>query len=180
MRVLVFFLLTTTAMAQSTVYIDQVGNNNNMFVSQTAAEGSTAIILNNGDSNNMSIRQDGIGTHSAFIGTPPSQTLSTTTPGNQNFVWNNASNNSNNILTILQTGSGHHVAAINLDGNTNNNNNTASIVQSGNVNKSFVLNLSGSGIGATVVQDNLTTPDAASMSITCLAPPCSGYSYIKH
>jgi hypothetical protein len=180
MKILIFLLMTTTAMAQSTVYIDQVGNNNNVLVSQTAAEGSTAIILNNGDGNNLSIRQDGIGLHSAFIGTPPSQTLSTFAPGNQNFVWNNSSNNSNNIFTILQTGSGNKVAAINLDSTTNNNNNTASIVQGGNANKSFALNLSGSGISATVVQDNQTTPDAASMSITCLAPPCSGYTYTKH
>jgi hypothetical protein len=178
MRALLFLLISTSSVfAQSRVYIDQIGNTNNIYVSQTSGDGSSTIVLNNGDANSMTVVQDGLGRHSAFIGTPPSMTLSTPP---SNFVWNNTNTNNNNSFTILQTGSANHTAAINLDPATNNSNNTASIQQAGNAPKSFVLNLSGSGIGATVLQDNLLTPDSASMSITCVAPPCGGYSYIKH
>ena len=74
------------------------------------------------------------------------------------------------------------MASILFQNGATNNNNTASITQAGGVgaNKQFTLQLNGSGIGATVVQDNATTPDSSSMSITCLTPPCGGYSYIKH
>jgi len=175
MKRLLFLLWITPASAGS-VYIDQVGNGNNIFVEQTSSGNPEAIILNQGDNNNHTIVQEGNGDHLAFIGTPP-------VGKNYDGTYNtntNAGNNNNNTLTILQNGSGNHTAAINLDATTQNNNNVASITQTGDANKSFVLNLSGSGIGATVLQDNPLTPDASSMSIQCLTPPCSGYSYTKH
>ena len=170
------FLLWITPAAAGSVYIDQVGNGNNIFVEQVASGNPQAIILNQGDNNNLTIVQEGSGDHAAFIGTPP-------VGKNYDGTYNtntNAGNNSNNTLTILQNGSGNHTAAINLDATTSNNNNTATITQTGDANKNFVLNLSGSGIGATVVQDNQLTPDSGSMNIQCLTPPCSGYTYTKH
>ena len=175
MKRLLFLLWITPATAGS-VYIDQVGNDNSVLVEQTTSGNGEAIILNQGSVNNLNILQEGSGDHTAFIGTPPIGKNSDGT-----YITNsNAQNNNNNSFTILQTGNGNHTAAINLDSTTSNNNNTASITQSGDANKSFVLNLSGSYIGATVVQDNPTTPDSGSMSITCLSPPCNGYSYTKH
>jgi hypothetical protein len=91
-----------------------------------------------------------------------------------------AGSNNNNTLTILQSGSGNHTAAINLDASTVNTNNGAAIHQSGDADKSFTLNLSGSGITAKVLQDNPLTPDSGSMSIQCYTKNCTGYSYIKH
>jgi len=176
MKKLLCILFISTPCYAGSVYIDQVGNGNNIFVEQVASGNPQATVLNQGDDNNLTIVQEGSGNHQAFIGTPPTGmntdgTLATNT---------NAANNSNNTLTILQNGSGTHTAAINLDASTPNNNNVATITQTGDANKSFVLNLSGSGIGATVVQDNPLTPDSGSMSIQCLTPPCSGYSYTKH
>ena len=170
------FLLWITPAAAGSVYIDQVGDGNNIFVEQVASGNPQAIILNQGDNNNLTIVQEGSGDHAAFIGTPPTGinadgTFATSTT---------AANNNNNILTILQRGAGNHTAAINLDSATTNNSNTAIITQSGDANKNFTLNLSGSGIGATVLQDNPLTPDSGSMSIQCLTPPCSGYTYTKH
>jgi len=170
------FLLWITPCYAGSVYIDQVGNGNNIFVEQVSSGNAEAIILNQGDNNTHTIVQEGSGDHLAFIGTPP-------VGKNYDGTYNtntNAGNNNNNTLTILQNGSGNHTAAINLDATTQNNNNIASITQSGDANKNFTLNLSGSGIGATVLQDNPLTPDAGSMSIQCLTPPCSGYSYTKH
>jgi hypothetical protein len=173
MKRLMVLLIITPVYAVDTVYIDQVGEVNTITVDQSS-DSQRAIILNQGNNNLISITQQGPGASTAFIGTQPAG------QNGANFITSIAPNNNNNMLNIFQTGSGNHVAAINLDKNTSNNNNTASILQAGNANKSFVLNLSGSGIGATVVQDNATTPDAGTMSIQCLAPPCSGYSYVKH
>ena len=170
------FLLWITPAAAGSVYIDQVGDSNNIFVEQTSSGDAKAIMLNQGSNNTNTIVQEGSGDHMAFIGTPP-------VGKNYDGTYNtntNAANNNNNTLTILQNGSGNHTAAINLDASTQNNNNIATITQNGDANKSFVLNLSGSGIGATVLQDNPLTPDSGSMSIQCLTPPCSGYSYTKH
>jgi hypothetical protein len=174
-KLLVLLMITTPCFAGS-VYIDQVGTNNIFYIDQSSSGNSESILLNKGNNNNFSILQQGSGDHLAFIGTPP-------VGKNYDGTYNtntNAQNNNNNTLTVLQSGSGNHTAAINLDSTTQNNNNNASITQTGDANKSFVLNLSGSGIGATVLQDNLNTPDSSDMSIQCLTPPCSGYSYTKH
>jgi len=171
----ILLLLTTSALAGNVVYIDQVGDNNHITIKQNDGDSQTAIVLNQGNGNEQNIAQQGLGTDQAFIGTPPAGMSQ-----GQFLPNSSAPTNSSNLLSIVQMGAGNHTAAINLDSTTSNNNNTASILQSGDANKSFVLNLSGSGIGATVIQDNPTVADSASMSIQCLSPPCTGYSYIKH
>lgn len=178
MRYLILLLLfiATPAQAQNSVYIDQIGSNNNTTIDQIGSD-KTAIILNKGDSNNFTISQQDSGSHQAFIGTPPTQSPSN--QNNQSYVFPVNNNNNNNTLSITQSGSGNHTAAINLDPTIPTSNNTASIVQGGSANKSFNLNLSGSSISANIIQDNATVPDAASMSIQCLTPPCSGYSYTR-
>lgn len=174
MKRLLFVLMITSAYAADSVYIDQVGDLNTITVNQSAGDNQTAIILNQGNNNQFGITQQGPGAHMAFIGTPPAG------QSGGNYITSIAPNNSNNMLNIFQTGSGNHTAAINLDKTTSNNNNSATIQQAGSVPKSFVFNLSGSGITANALQDNMLTPDVSSMSIQCLTPPCSGYSYIKH
>jgi len=172
---LIFLLLSSSAIAGNTVYIEQVGDSNHITVKQNDGDNKSAIMLNQGDGNEQNIAQRGSGADQAFIGTPPAGM------SQGQFIMNNAApSNSGNLLSIVQMGAGNHTAAINLDSTTSNNNNTASILQTGDANKSFTLNLSGSGIGATVIQDNPTVPDAARMSIQCLSPPCTGYSYVKH
>ena len=178
MRYLIIFLMfSTIANAQQTapptipaagnfVYIDQIGNNNNIVVYQEDSDQKRAAVITNGDSNDYSVIQQGNGNHTAMIGT------SGTT---------NTSTNSNNILSILQQGAGNHTASILFGNPITNNNNDASIVQKGGVgaDKQFTLQLQGSGIEAKVLQDNPTTSDSGTMSIQCLAPPCTGYRYTK-
>jgi hypothetical protein len=148
------------------VYIDQIGSSNNIVVYQEDSDQKRAAIITNGDSNDYSIIQQGLGNHTALIGPTPV----------------NSSTNSSNILNILQQGAGNHTASIIFSDPISNSSNTASITQKGGVgaNKQFTLQLQGSGIGATVIQDNPTTPDSGTMSIQCLSPPCNGYSYTKH
>jgi hypothetical protein len=149
------------------VYIEQVGNNNQIYVSQQDSERKQAAVINNGDLNEFSILQQGMGNHTALIATT-----------------NNSQNSSNNlnIINIIQQGSGNHAASVLFQDPVSNNNNTANITQKGNAgaDKQFTLQITGSNTSTTVIQDNLTTPDSASMSIQCLTPPCTGYSYIKH
>ena len=176
MKHLLFLLLLTTPVYAGSVYIDQVGDDNNILVEQTTNGNGEAILLSKGSNNTMAIIQQGDGNHTAFMGTPP---LGKNYDGT--YITNSSAPNSDgNNLTILQSGSGNHTAAINLDSTTSNSNDTATITQSGDADKSFTLTLSGSSISATVVQDNPTTADHASMSIQCYTPPCSGYSYTKH
>jgi hypothetical protein len=174
MRYIILLLLPTIAFAQQPppklpaagnfVYIDQIGNNNTIVVSQEDSDRKQAAIISNGDNNDMSIVQQGTGNHTALISS-----------------FNSAISNSNNILNITQQGAGNHTASI-ISNGSNGSNNDARILQKGGVaaDKQFTLQLQGSGIGATVIQDNLTTPDSGTMSIQCLTPPCNGYSYTKH
>lgn len=166
MRYFIFFLfLPLSAFAQANnIYIDQIGNANTFFIEQKDFGGKSVSVINEGDYNVINILQQGAGHHSA--------TISSATTLNPN--------NSNNFV-INQSGTGDHTANIILHNSSAGvNNNTASITQSGNANKSLTVNMTGSGIGFTGLQDNLNTPDSATISITCLTPPCSGYSYVKN
>jgi hypothetical protein len=173
MRLAAFIWLYLTGIALSQtipptgnfVYIDQIGDNNNITVVQQDSDRQRAAIINQGDGNILAIIQQGSGQHIASI--------------TNNSI---ATNNNNNILSIEQVGTGNHMASILLNNNIGASNNTASISQSGGVsaNKQFTLELQGSRIGVNVIQDNPTTPDSANMSIQCLTPPCNGYSYTKH
>lgn len=167
-RYLTILLLSTPVLAQSNlVTIDQIGSRNTIAVDQKDGGGKTAIVQNSGDDNQFVILQQGTGQHSAEI---------------KKDAAASSSNNGSNILSIIQDGSGSHTASILLKNSTANNNNNATINQSGGVgaNKTFTLGLEGSGIGVTVTQNNPGLPDAGSMNIQCLTPPCGGYSYIRN
>ena len=166
-----YFILTTSFAAAQTVtgnqvYIEQIGNNNIVYVEQKDLDIKSASVVNKGDNNDFSISQQGLGNHVATIN--PSV-------GATNSV------NNNNVINIQQSGAGNHTANVLLDDPVANSNNVASIVQSGGVgaNKQFTLQLQGSGIGVNVLQDNATMPNAGTMLIQCLTPPCNGYSYTR-
>jgi hypothetical protein len=180
---LIWLLLSSTAAAQSInmgpgmvmpplagkfVYIDQIGDNNVTYVKQVDSGNQQAVIVSHGDNNNVTVLQHDAGDHRATVGPDGAAAANSV--------------NSSNDITILQTGDGNHRASVVLSDPVSNSNNTASINQSGGVgaDKSFTLQLSGSNIGATVIQDNPTTPDSASMSISCYTGSCKGYSYVKH
>lgn len=170
MRYIFLYLILTTSFAAAQtvtgnqVYIEQVGNNNIVYVEQKDLDIKSASVVNKGDNNDFAISQQGLGNHVATIN--PSVTTSV---------------NNNNLINIQQSGAGNHIANVLLDDPVANSNNVASIVQSGGVgaNKQFTLQLQGSGIGVNVLQDNATMPNAGTMLIQCLTPPCSGYSYTR-
>jgi len=166
-----YFILTTSIASAQTVtgnqvYIEQIGNNNIVYVEQKDLDIKSASVVNKGDNNDFSISQQGLGNHTATI-----------TPS----VGATNSSNNNNAISIQQSGAGNHTANVLLDDPIANSNNVASIVQAGGVgaNKQFTLQLQGSGIGVNVLQDNATMPNAGTMLIQCLTPPCTGYSYTR-
>jgi Curlin associated repeat len=181
MRMLIAYMAMTTAVAAQSlasppmppggtnyVYIDQIGNGNQIYILQQDSEAKQAAVLLKGDGNDITITQQGSGDHTAIIA-----------PGSSGAM---AATNDSNTFSITQQGDGTHHATIQLNDSTANGNNTASITQSGGAgaDKSFTLQLSGSHIGATVVQDNPTVADSGSMSIQCYTGSCTGYSYTRH
>jgi hypothetical protein len=170
MRYIPLYLILTTSIASAQtvtgnqVYIEQIGNNNIVYVEQKDLDIKAASVVNKGDNNDFSISQQGLGNHTATI--TPSVTTSV---------------NNNNTISIQQSGAGNHTASVLFDDPVANSNNVASIVQAGGIgaNKQFTLQLQGSGIGVNVLQDNATMPNAGTMLIQCLTPPCSGYSYTR-
>lgn len=107
--------------------------------------------------------------------------------GNSNaiYVEQESSNKTSNIITngdlnyidVSQKGLGSHTSIINQPGPGGH---SANISQSGNLSKNFTLTLLGTGIGVSIMQNNLLSSDVGSMSIQCLTPPCFGYSYTKN
>lgn len=158
-------LFVVQARAQNSIYIDQIGNSNQINIEQKDTDGKSVNIVNEGDLNIINILQQGTGSHTATIGS----------------TVNNTGNNNNNLLEVTQSGAGNHTANIKFDnGVIGASNNDVKLTQSGSANKQFNLTLQGNGIGFIGIQDNLTVPDLGSMNINCLTPPCTGYTYTKH
>ena len=162
----------------NTVTIEQVGKGHQVTVNTGAASDvdnvtltilqqgtgakTTTVTIPAGINNSVNIQQDGAGNHVASI---------------QNL------NGSGNNITVNQSGAGKHEFNIVNGAGTNNSGNTISGTQSGAVgsDKWFNVNLNGAtGATVTVVQDNATTADQASMNIQCLSGTCGTFSYIKH
>lgn len=155
---IIIIAAASPATSQNSVHIDQVGNNNYINIFQSG-DGKTANIQMRGDYNDVQSLQTGAGTQSI-----------TTNSG--------TTTSSNNVLRFTQTDGGNHTANLDLTGSSGNN--SVIFTQSGNANKSFNLSITGHSVSATVTQTNPTIPDTGSMSISCLTPPCSGYSYTRN
>ena len=165
------------------VYIDQVGNNNQVTITQdgtghvaAVAIGATLPTTTNdlktgygigtmpytgigvSEFNNITINQQGVGSQTTTISLPRA---------------------SSNLITVDQSGAGNHNFSITSTANTNNINNTISATQSGSADKSFALTLDGTnGASVTVQQTNPTQANTGTMTIQCVT--CGAYSYIRN
>ena len=181
----IFFLAVCSSVyAQNNyIYIDQVGNNNQVTVTQDGtghvvglAIGATLPTSDNdlktgygigtrsyvgsgtSEYNNISISQQGVGSHTTRIELPKA---------------------SSNLITVDQSGTSNHTFSISSTTNTNNINNTISATQSGTGEKSFALTLDGTnGATVTVQQNNPTQANTGAMTIQCTT--CGAYSYIRN
>lgn len=155
---LLFFMTMTEAISQNTVHIDQIGNNNSISVNQNDS-GKTVNIQLRGDFNDIQSDQIGTGSHS-----------STLTSG--------STSSSNNVIRFQQSGAGNHTATLDIFGSSGGN--QVLFNQSGSASKTFNMTIIGQGVSATVTQTNPTVPDVGSMTINCVSPPCSGFSYTRN
>lgn len=199
----------TQTITTSGVYIENQGNGNTITVEQFSRENMIRGVngaqraLINGSYNTITLYQ---GTATTPIGdnliemslTGVGNTVSLTQQHNSKYTElkvNGGSNNitlqqkdsvaksafvnvqgSSNIIDLLQQGSSAHFADINVLTSGNN----VSLTQSGAGQKLFSLTINSPNVGVNIVQNNATTGDSASMSITCTTGPCTGYSYIKN
>lgn len=180
----VTIVLSQCSWAQSNyIYIDQVGNNNQVSVTQdgtghvaAVAIGATLPVnandiktgygigttpyIGSGSSeyNNISITQQGVATHTTTIELPRA---------------------SSNLITVNQSGTFNHTFTVSSTANTTNVNNTVSATQSGAGEKSFALTLDGTnGATVTVQQTNPTQANTGAMTIQCST--CGSYNYIRN
>ena len=182
--VLVNILLSAGAYAQNNyIYIDQVGNNNQVSITQdgtghVAAVAIGATLPTNANDlktgyglgatpytgigvseyNNVTINQQGVGSHTTTIELPRA---------------------TNNLINVDQSGASNHTFSVSSTANTNNINNTVLATQSGSGEKSFALTLDGtSGATVTVQQTSPTQANTGAMTIQCTT--CGSYSYIRN
>lgn len=175
--------------ADNTTNIDQIGNNNQVTVTQTGTGHDAKVKLgtiSDVDYTVLQITQEGTGAKSSEVkidsGINNAITVLQQGAGNHKSNISNLTGNANNI-TITQQGDGRHEFNIINGTGTSNSGNTITGHQNGGVgsDKWFNVNLNGAtNATVNVVQDNATTIDQASMNIQCMAGTCGGFSYIKH
>ena len=186
MKLFVILLLVASSCvyAQNNyIYIDQVGNNNQVTVTQDGTGHSAAVAIGatlpantndlktgygigttpyNGtgtsEYNNVTIGQQGVGSHKTTIELPLA---------------------SSNLINVTQEGAGNHTFSLTATANTNNINNTINATQSGTGDKAFALKLDGTNSATvTVQQTNPTQTNTGAMTIQCTT--CGSYSYIRN
>jgi len=185
---LLFFLCFNVCAADNTVNIEQVGNNNTVYISQDGSAHSASVNLgktSSVDNTNINITQQGTGAKTASIEIPSGINngviLFQDGAGNHTTNIQNLNGSANNI-GITQTGAGNHSMTITGVSGTTNNNNTVDVTQSGGAgaDKTFNLWLNGAtGAGVTIHQANPTQANQGGMNIQC--NPCgSGWNYIRN
>ena len=186
MKIFAFFLFVASSCVSAQnnyIYIDQVGNNNQVTVTQDGTGHLAAVAIGatlptntndlktgyglgttpyNGtgtsEYNNVTINQQGVGSHKTTVELPLA---------------------SSNLINLSQEGAGNHTFSLTATSNTNNINNTISATQSGSGDKAFALTLDGTnGAAVTVQQTNPTQANTGAMTIQCTT--CGSYSYIRN
>jgi len=169
--------------AQSYVYIDQVGDSNQISIAQDGTGHVAAVAIGAylpANANDLKTGY-GIGT-TPYIGSGVSEynavTISQQGPGTHTTTIE-LPVAANNIIGVDQSGTGNHTFSIRSTANTTNVNNTISATQSGSADKSFALTLDGTnGATVTVQQTNPTQANTGAMTIQCTT--CGAYSYIRN
>ena len=174
--------------ADNTITVDQVGDNNTVYISQdgtahvvTVNLGRTSAV----DNTNINIVQQGTGAKTAGVDIPSGinngVVLFQDGIGNHTASIQNLTGSGNNI-NISQTGAGKHEFNLTNPFNATNNGNTVDVTRSGGVgaDKRFDLMFSGANnAGVTVQQTNPNTANQGGMNIQC--NPCgNGWSYIRN
>jgi hypothetical protein len=153
-RVSTFINRTT---ADSQVYIQQIGNNNTVTVTQTGTKNNYAYVLESGSGNNVTVTQSGNSStavnYSYNVVSGNSNTVSitqTSTGGGKGSFVNVADNN--NSVTVSQTDNGSHYAEVGLTGG----NKSVSVTQNGAAGHMASVQLSGNPTSLSLQQSGAT------------------------
>jgi hypothetical protein len=143
----------TTPLGNNLTEVSVTGDGNVVSITQQQNKKFAEVVLN-GVGNQMNIQQLGSNEKTLFI----------------NMLGNS------NVINTLQQGAGAHF----IDINAPYGGAIIDVTQDGSAQKLFQLFINNPGVGVTVVQNNPTISDSASMTITCTTGPCNGYSYTKN
>jgi len=183
--ILLIILLSqcSTSWAQpSYVYIDQVGNNNQIKVEQDGTGHVVGVAVGAYlPTNNNDLKTGYTIGNNPYLGSGVSEfndiRVNQAGPGMQTTKIE-LPNASSNLIIVDQSGTANHTFNITSGVNTTNVNNVVTATQSGSATKEFTLNMNGSnGATVTVQQTNPTTANSGSMTIQCTT--CGAYSYIR-
>lgn len=200
-------LTQTNAITSNSVYLESVGDNNNVYIEQHSkfnairgVNGYQSMVLN-GSNNTVTIHQGttttAVGNNLAEISlTGDNNTFSLTQQHNWKYaeVITNGTGNQYNFqqndvggksLFVNVLGDSNIITTLQqgagqhfIDINATYGSANINITQSGDQQHLFSLTLNNPGIGVTVDQ-SISTGDSAAMEITCTTGSCTGYSYVK-
>ena len=186
-RYLLLFLSINAYAVDSTINIQQIGDNNTIAITQDNAGHAVSIDIgktSNVDNTSIGIVQQGTGVKAISIeilsGINNGINISQDGAGNHNSAIQSFIGSGNSVA-IDQQGSGNHTFTMIGGSQTTNNGNTITASQLGSGSKTFQLNMNGT-VGATVdvQQTNLTQSNTGSMSVQCVSGSCGSYSYIRN
>lgn len=141
----------------SIVYIDQVGSNNSITVTQSGTRNNYAEYTGNGNSNSVTINQSGNGSTQAnyidlgITGNGNTVSLTQQSTGGGKGIFAAVNNNSNNI-TVQQKDAGSHYLELSVSGG----NKTVNVLQQGSASHMANINLGGLTTGLTLTQSGST------------------------
>jgi len=151
----------------SQVYIEQLGNQNTITVSQTGTRNNYVKYYGNGSSNDITITQSGnINTQVNYVdlsvvGNSNNVTLEQQSTGGGKGIFATVNNN-NNTLLIQQKDSGSHYADVNLSGGSKN----VDILQQGSAPHMAKVTLSGTPTDLSLSQSG-STQNFYSINFNC-------------
>lgn len=169
----------TRTSADSQVYIEQIGNDNEITINQTGTKDNKVDYYNTGSFNTVNITQSGNNSTVANYvdltvgGNSNTITLTQQSTGGAKGIYATVNDNNNNI-TVLQKDGGNDYLNLSLSGG----NKTVDITQQGSANHMADITLSGAGARSLNLNQQGATQQFYSINSTC-ASSCQAITVIQ-
>ena len=169
----------TRTSADSQVYIEQIGNDNEITINQTGTKDNKVDYYNTGSFNTVNITQSGNNSTVANYvdltvgGNSNTITLTQQSTGGAKGIYATVNDNNNNI-TVLQKDGGNDYLNLSLSGG----NKTVDITQQGSANHMADITLSGAGARSLNLNQQGSTQQFYSINSTC-ASSCQAITVIQ-
>lgn len=169
----------TRTSADSQVYIEQIGNDNEITINQTGTKDNKVDYYNTGSFNTVNITQSGNNSTVANYvdltvgGNSNTITLTQQSTGGAKGIYATVNDN-NNSVTVLQKDGGNDYLNLSLSGG----NKTVDITQQGSANHMADITLSGAGARSLNLNQQGTTQQFYSINSTC-ASSCQAITVIQ-